>query len=92
MGTILFGYDLNRPGKDYTTLIDAIQNTFPTYWHCLDSTWIVKTDWTPVQVRDWLEPRMDPNDELFVVDISGKASAWSGFTGDCQDWLKNNLP
>ena len=91
MARILFGYDLNAPGKDYSTLIPAIQNQFPNYWHCLDSTWIIVTDWTPVQVRDWLLARVDKNDEVFVVDITGKAAAWSGFTGVCQDWLKNNL-
>lgn len=91
MAKILFGYDLNAPGKDYSTLIPAIQAQFPNYWHCLDSTWIVATDWSPVQVRDWLLARVDRNDEIFAVDITGKPAAWAGFTGVCQDWLKNNL-
>lgn len=91
MAKVLFGYDLNTPGKDYATLIAAIHKQFPAYWHCLDSTWIVETSWTPVDVRDWLKARVDTNDEIFAVDITGKAAAWSGFTGQCNDWLKNNL-
>lgn len=91
MSKILIGYDLNKAGKDYTSLIDAIKKAFPTYWHCLDSTWIVETESTPVQVRDWLGRFIDANDELFVVDITGKAAAWRGFTGSCGDWLTNNL-
>jgi hypothetical protein len=31
MANVLFGYDLNAPGKDYSTLIPAIQKQFPTY-------------------------------------------------------------
>jgi hypothetical protein len=91
MANILFGYDLNAPGKDYTALIAAIKGAFPNYWHCLDSTWIVETTWTPVQVRDWLNARVDKNDELFVVDITGKATAWAGFNDACSSWLTKNL-
>lgn len=91
MSKILIGYDLNKAGQDYSGLIDSIKNTFPTYWHCLDSTWIVETQSTPVEVRDWLAQFLDANDELFVVDISGKAAAWLGFKGSCNDWLANNL-
>lgn len=39
--SILVGYDLNRPHQDYGDLIDAIK-ALGTWWHCLDSTWIVK--------------------------------------------------
>lgn len=91
MSKILIGYDLNMTGQRYDTLIALIKKTFPNYWHCLDSTWIVDTSMTPVQVRDWLRTQIDSNDELFVVDISGKAAAWVGFTGDCNDWLSKNL-
>lgn len=93
MNKVLFGYDLNKQAKrsEYTALIAKIKLTFPNYWHCLDSTWIVETGWTPSQVRDWLSPLLDANDELFSVDITGKAAAWQGFAGDCSSWLKNNL-
>lgn len=91
MNAILIGYDLNKSGQNYDQLLDAIRAQFPNYWHCLDSTWIVKTNATPVEVRDWLQSYIDANDELFVVDITGKAAAWTGFVGNCNDWLKNNL-
>ena len=93
MSKILFGYDLNKQAKrsEYTKLIDAIKAAFPNYWHCLDSTWIVETTASPEQVRDWLSPQLDANDELFVVDITGKPAAWQGFTGVCSTWLQTNL-
>ena len=43
MATYMIGYDLNRPGQDYPALIDAIKR-LGTWWHHLDSTWIVVTD------------------------------------------------
>lgn len=93
MSKILFGYDLNQQAKrsEYTKLIETIKATFPNYWHCLDSTWIVDTQATAAQIRDWLSPRLDFNDELFVVDITGNPAAWQGFTGTCSSWLKDNL-
>lgn len=92
MKSYLIGYDLNRPrGEDaYPNLINAIKQNFPIWWHCLDSTWIVKTDKTAVAIRDLLAPHIDSNDELLVVGLTGEG-AWKGFNQQCSDWLKNNL-
>lgn len=89
MPSILVGYDLNKSGQDYSDLIAAIKN-IGTWWHCLDSTWIVKTDLTCVQVRDALKPHIDANDELLVVKLSGEG-AWAGFNQECGKWLLDNL-
>ena len=89
MNSYLIGYDLNRPGGNYAELIDAIK-LIGTWWHCLDSTWIVKTDLTAVQIRDALSPHIDSSDELLVVKLSGEA-AWIGFDDKCSSWLKANL-
>jgi hypothetical protein len=54
MKSYLIGYDLNKTGQDYTTLINKIK-TLGTWWHCLDSTWIIKSNSTAVQIRDTLK-------------------------------------
>ncbi len=89
MNTILIGYDLNKTGQDYSTLIEKIK-TFATWWHHLDSTWIVKTDLTCVQVRDILKSLIDSNDELLVVKLTSEG-AWCGFNEKGSKWLKDNL-
>ena len=89
MDSILVGYDLNRPHKDYPDLINAIK-ALGIWWHCLDSTWIVKTNLTCVQVRNSLKPHIDANDELLVAKLTGEA-AWTGFDNQCSEWLTNNL-
>jgi hypothetical protein len=89
MASYLIGYDLNKSGQDYNTLIERIKK-FGTWWHCLDSTWIVKSDLNSAQIRDALSPLIDGNDELLVVKLTGEA-AWVGFSDECSKWLKNNL-
>lgn len=88
--SLMVGYDLNKTGKDYAGLIDAIKSTVDNWWHCLDSTWIVKTSLSPVELRDILRQHIDANDELLVAKLTG-AAAWAGFNEECSAWLKNNL-
>ena len=90
MATILIGYDLNKTGQDYKDLIDAIEATFGTRWHCLDSTWIVKSELTPETIANRLKVHIDSNDELLVIKVTREA-AWVGFNDECSTWLKNNL-
>lgn len=90
MATYLIGYDLNKSGKDYAALIEAIKKVATNWWHCLDSTWIIKHDGPAVSIRDALSPHIDSNDELLVVKLTGEG-AWIGFDKQCSDWLLNNL-
>src|SRR5882724_5766936 len=90
MNKFVIGYDLLKPGQDYNSLLEAIKSVGSTWWHCLDSTWIVITNRTAMQVRDYLAPHMDANDELLVISCSSPA-AWRGFDDECSNWLKTNL-
>ncbi|GAA1004093.1 hypothetical protein GCM10009551_079830 [Nocardiopsis tropica] len=90
MSTVLIAYDLNSPGQDYKTLIEKIK-TYGTWWHHLDSLWIVKTDSTAKTVRDALAPLIDSGDELLVIDVSNNSAAWNGFNQKGSDWLKTHL-
>lgn len=87
--TYLIGYDLNKSGQDYTTLIEEIKK-LGIWWHCLDSTFIVKSSSTALLIRDHLKKYIDSNDELLVVCLTGEV-AWSGFSTECSNWLKNNI-
>ncbi|WP_326645067.1 hypothetical protein OG884_12060 [Streptosporangium sp. NBC_01755] len=87
--SLLIGYDLNRPGQDYSSLIKEIK-AFETWWHHLDSTWIVRTSKTTNEVRDVLKQHIDSGDELLVAELTGNA-AWVGFNQTGSKWLKENL-
>lgn len=88
MSTYMVGYDLNKRGQDYDALIEAIKTYH--WWHCLDSTWIIKTSDTPLQIRDRLQQYVDSNDGLLVIEVNRNA-AWVGFSEECSDWLQANL-
>lgn len=90
MNTLLIGYDLNRAGQNYDGLIEAIKG-YGTWWHHLDSTWLIRTEGTVTAVRDALKIHIDTNDELLVVDVTGQSAAWKGFNTKGSDWLKKHL-
>lgn len=86
----LISYDLTRPGRDYPELFAAIKAVGSTWWHCLESVWIVKTSLTSVQIRDRLQTHVDANDKVLVADLSGN---WGtlGLDKNCNEWLRENL-
>jgi hypothetical protein len=88
MATMLVGYDLNRPGQEYAGLIGAIKE-IGSWWHHLDSTWLVKTSLTVTELRDALKIHIDAGDELLVIDVTGRSWAGTGF--DSYDWLRANI-
>lgn len=90
MNTILLSYDLNKPVQDYQGVWDKLKS-YGTYWHHLDSLWIIRTSESAVQVRDALTPYLDSNDELLVVNITDDPAAWRGFSETGGKWLKDNL-
>lgn len=90
MATYLIGYDLNKSDKDYSELIEAIKGLSDTWWHQLDSTWIIKHGGDAASIRNALTAHIDSNDELLVVELSGEG-AWAGFNERGSKWLKSNL-
>lgn len=86
MATVLIAYDLNR-GGDYEALIEGIK-VLGAWWHHLDSLWLVKTGKSATEVRDILKAHLDDSDELLVIDVSGRARAWTGFSESGSKWLK----
>ncbi len=96
MTIFVVAYD-EHEGQDYRPLIEAIK-AFGTWWHCLNSTWLVKTDLSAAALRDHLWGKMYSNDKLLIVryhhSTLGGDAAWSGFArGDakCNDWLNEFL-
>ena len=90
MATMLISYDLNRPGQKYDELFEEIKS-LGSWWHCLDSTWLVNTNLTPLQVANRLWAKMDANDRLVVTRAYRSTTAHAGMPQDCADWIKNTM-
>lgn len=88
MAVYQISYDL-RKQKDYSSLIERIKS-YGNWCHPLESTWIVVTNQTAVQVRDYLKVVMDNDDGLLVARLQGEA-AWYGLSHEVTQWIKNNL-
>jgi hypothetical protein len=90
MRTLMIGYDLNRVGQDYNSLITEIKS-LGRWWHYLDSTWLVVTNNTHKEARDKLKAHIDKNDELLIIDVTGDAAAWTGFASSAEKWIHDHL-
>jgi hypothetical protein len=88
LATLLIGYDLNRPGQRYGELYDRIKSLGTSWWHHLDSTWIVTNAPSPQQAHDALSRHRDASDELPVVDVTGRRRWGRGFTERASERLQ----
>lgn len=86
----LITYDLSEPGQQYSELHEEIESLGSTWWHCLESTWIVVTNLNTAQIRDRITKHLDQNDKVAVFSLEGEWAAWN-LTQECSDWLQTNL-
>jgi len=90
MACLLITYDLNTPGQDYKDLHEVIKNLGTSWWHHLDSTWLVTTTLTPSQAWDKLAAVADKNDTFLIVNITGDTySGW--LPEDAWTWIRNSI-
>lgn len=86
---LLITYDLKQPDRDYTALFNVIKQIGDSWWHYLDSTWIIKTNMSVIDSAILIRKTMDQNDLLFVVDISDKEhEGW--LPSKAWEWFKDN--
>lgn len=84
----IVSYDLCMPGRDYSSLYQALKG-FPNWGKLSESTWAIVSDMNHVQIRDFLMKYMDNNDRLIVV-LSGRSAAWNRVIADNQ-WVRDNI-
>ncbi len=89
MKTFLISYDLIGQ-RDYPELIEAIKQ-YPFWAKPLESLWLIKTNETAAQVRDYLKSHIDDDDKLFVIDVTGTGWATYNISQRITDWMKSNL-
>lgn len=85
----IISYDLIGQGRDYETLHQKIKD-IGTWWHCLESVWIVKSNNTAAQIRDYLGNYLDSNDKLLVIKVTN-GWATKNLSSECNKWLNENL-
>lgn len=87
MATYIISYDLVKK-RDYEEIYNAIKS-LGKWARVVESTWIVVSEKSCVEVRDYLLEHMDDDDQLFVTKSSG-VGAWRNVRCS-NEWLKANL-
>ena len=91
VASILIAYDVHPArGEAYDGLVEAIQS-LGTWWHHLETVWIVQCTDTPGEIRDKLKSRIGSEDQLLVIDISGDTAGWIGINDAGSKWLTGNI-
>lgn len=90
MKTYMIGYDLNKSGQDYSSLIEAIKKIANGWWHHLDSTWLINTNLNASEIIDRLSKKIDQNDEILVIAVADDWATY-GISKSGNEWLHNTL-
>jgi hypothetical protein len=89
MSVYIISYDLKKPGQDYAALYEELKKT--TWWHYLESTWLLNTPESIDNLRKRLFAMMDQNDSLFIIELSAKNNYTGWLPQKAWDWIKQNL-
>lgn len=84
-------YDLNKSGKDYTGVYEAIKDASNGVWcHYWDSSWLIRSNLlTATQVFKKIQPHLDSDDRCFVVQVTDNYQGW--LSEKEWDYIKNNI-
>lgn len=82
-------YDLRQPTQRYDELLRLIKDC--AHWARLgQSSYLVVSDLTAVQLRDKFKSALDGNDRLYVGAVKTPA-AWTGMPDSVTQWIKKEL-
>ena len=84
----VISYDLNKPGQNYSELFKAIKN-LGSWWHYLDSTWLVDTSLTATKMSDILNTKIDQNDSLLIFRLGKDKNGW--LSQKAWNWINQHL-
>lgn len=83
----LISYDLSQPDRNYDGLYEAIKKQ-GSWWHYLESTWIVSSTLTSHQIAQNLRSQIDDNDHLIVIQVTKDFDGW--LKKDAWDWINQH--
>lgn len=74
----LVTYDLNKPGKNYEGVYQAIKSASTGVWcHYLESAWLIKSSLsTAASVLSLIRPHLDNNDRCMVLEVTDNSQGY----------------
>ncbi|MCC3668069.1 hypothetical protein [Terrisporobacter mayombei] len=89
MTAYMITYDLNSEGQNYNKVIESIKNSgssWCTYWK---SSYLIKSSLTPNQIANNIEPYLDSNDRLIVIEVKNNYQGW--LTKEQWKFIRENI-
>lgn len=86
----LVSYDLKSADKNYDSLYKAIKGLGSKWWHYLDSTWFVVSNYTIDQCSDILRREIDGNDSIIILDVTNYNATDGWLPSKAWEWLRTN--
>ncbi|HEY1810990.1 MAG TPA: hypothetical protein VGG74_01450 [Kofleriaceae bacterium] len=88
MSVLLVAFELARPGRNSDAVIARIKEY--GHWARVNaSTYLVCTDRTSIQVRDWVLQAMTNKDKVYVTVVAHEA-AWFGHPDLFSNWVRQH--
>ncbi len=73
----LITYDLNKTGKDYEGVYQAIKDVAVTWCHYWESSWLIKSNLpTANAVFSKIMPHLDDDDRCLVIEVNNNKQGW----------------
>ena len=83
-------YDLNAPGQDYSGLIATINEcSTGNIFSAWKSSYLIQSNLTVEKIMEKINPHMDRNDNLIVIEVTNNYSGWLNLEDGSWDKVKN---
>ena len=87
----IVSYDLNKTGQDYNGLYEELKKS-PSWWHYLDSTWLIYTSESADQVWQRISKHFDQNDRALILKAQPGLSNRAGWLEQkAWDWIRTYI-
>ena len=90
MAVYLISYNLNTSNQNYDRLYEHIKEISSSWWHHLDSTWLIQTHiYNASQIANILKKEIHDSDDLLVIKVSKDYSGW--LPKEAWQWIEHML-
>ena len=91
ISTTLVAYDVHPPHGDHQDQLNDAIKTLGSWWHHLETVWIVRTKYTPNEILEILKSAVGSDDQLLIADLTGGTATWSGINDAGDKWLRDSI-
>jgi len=89
---LIVAFELVDPAHNQLAVVNKIRN-YGDWARVTETTYLVNTNHSPRQVRDWIATALTDGDAIYVSRLSSsaetsQASAWLGFPEILTNWIR----